>query len=237
PDESALGKQILISDQTEAPYEIVGVVDHVLTWGVTSPDRPPQVYLPLLSHTGEDTPGVHEMAFIVRTAGPPVDLVPTIRNAVSEIDPDVPLALVTTLERMLAEDRAPMAFTMTLIGTASAVALLLSLIGVYGVVSYLVARRSSEIGVRLALGARPDEVAGMILWQGGRVMASGLIAGLLVAIGISRVIESILFQVDPTDPATYAAATITLLAIALLACWIPARRAARLDPVTALRAE
>jgi putative ABC transport system permease protein len=235
PGDDALGKQLLHGEDDAAPYEVVGIVNHVLTWGVTSADRPPQIYLPLLSHTDIGTPSVHALAYVVRTGGPPMDLVPPIRRALAEIDANVPLALVTTLDAMLAEDRAPMAFTMTLIALASAVALLLGLVGIYGVISYIVAQRASEIGVRLALGARPADVAGMILTQGGRVAVAGLAVGLLAAVAGSRLLGAILFGVSATDPATYAVVTAALLAVSLVACWLPARRAARLDPLEALR--
>jgi ABC-type antimicrobial peptide transport system permease subunit len=142
---------------------------------------------------------------------------------------------VTTLDAMLRADRAPMAFAMTLIAIAGAVALLLGLIGIYGVISYLVAQRSAEIGVRMALGARPGDVAGMILRQGASVAVAGLVVGFVVAVAGSRLLTALLFEVSATDPATYSIVAALLLSVALLACWLPARRAARLDPVDALR--
>jgi predicted permease len=235
PGEEPIGKQVVYGEDGADPYEVVGVVDHVMTWGVMSADRPPQVYLPLVSHTAEWTPSVHVMAYIVRTAGPPMDLLPAIRRTIAEIDANVPVALATTLEAMLAEDRAPMAFTMTLIAIAATVALLLGLVGIYGVISYVVAQRASEIGVRLALGARPTDVAAMVLRQGGLVAGSGLVLGLLAAAAGSRLLASILYDVSATDLPTYTLVAGALLTVSLAACWIPARRAARLDPAEALR--
>jgi putative ABC transport system permease protein len=235
PGKDALGRQLLHGEDDADPYEVVGIVDHVMTWGVMSADRPPQVYLPLVSHTAENTPSVHALAYVVRTAGPPMDLVPSIRRTLADVDANVPVALATTLEDMLAEDRAPMAFTMTLIAIAAAVALMLGLVGIYGVVSYIVAQRAAEIGVRLALGARPADVAHMVLRQGGTVALAGLGVGLLAAAAGSRLLGSVLFDVSATDVPTYALVSTTLLAVSLIACWLPARRAARLDPAEALR--
>jgi len=235
PGEDALGRQIYAMNEEDGPYEVVGIVNHVMTWGVTSRDQPPQIYLPLLSHTADNTPRVHAMSLVIRTDRDPMDLVPAIRAAITELDSAVPLALVTTLDAMLRADRAPMAFAMTLIAIASAVALLLGLIGIYGVISYLVAQRSAEIGVRMALGARPGDVAGMILRQGASVAVAGLIVGFVVAVAGSRLLNALLYDVSATDPATYSVVAALLLAVALLACWLPARRAARLDPVDALR--
>jgi predicted permease len=235
PGEDAMGRQIYAMNEEDGPYEIVGIVNHVMTWGVTSRDRPPQIYLPLLSHTADNTPRVHAMSLVIRTDRDPLDLVPAIRAATAELDPAVPLALVTTLDAMLRADRAPMAFAMTLIAIAGAVALLLGIIGIYGVISYLVAQRSAEIGVRMALGARPGDVAGMILRQGASVAVAGLVVGFVVAVAGSRLLTALLFEVSATDPATYSIVAALLLSVALLACWLPARRAARLDPVDALR--
>lgn len=235
PGQDALGQRIVTGHQDELPYEIVGIVNHVLTWGVRSPDRPPQVYLPLLSHTEVNTPPVDDIAYIVRTRGEPMDVVPAIRAVLHELDPDVPIADATTLEAMLAQDRAATAFTMTLVTIAGIMALVLSLIGIYAVVSYVVTQRTSEIGVRLAMGARPGVVAAMIVRQGGRIAALGLAVGIAASLAGSRALTSLLYGVSPTDARAYVIAALTLLATALLACWLPARRAARLDPLDALR--
>jgi ABC-type antimicrobial peptide transport system permease subunit len=132
---------------------------------------------------------------------------------------------------------AQMAFTMVLLVIAAAVALILGLIGIYGVTSYIVSQRSREIGIRLALGAEPRRAAGMIVRQGGLVTLAGIGVGTAAALAGGRFIESLLYDVDPRDPAVFAATTLALLSVALLACWVPARRAARIDPVAALRAE
>ncbi len=136
-------------------------------------------------------------------------------------------------------DRASeqMAFTMVLIVIAASVALVLGVIGIYGVMSYIVSQRTGEIGVRLALGARPGSVAAMIVRQGGIVALVGIVTGLAAAFAGSRLIESLLYGISPRDPGIFAATTLTLLAVALLACWLPARRAAMLNPLDALRTD
>jgi putative ABC transport system permease protein len=126
---------------------------------------------------------------------------------------------------------------MALVAIAGGITLLLGLVGIYGVTSYIVSQRTGEIGVRLALGGEPRTVAAMILMQGGRVVMVGAVVGLSIAAGGSRVIESVLYGVRPRDPSVFAATTALLLGVALLACWIPARRAARLSPIEALRQE
>ena len=130
-----------------------------------------------------------------------------------------------------------MAFTMVLLAIAAAVALMLGVIGIYGVMSYIVSQRTAEIGVRLALGAEPGSVAAQIVRQGGLVALAGIAVGLAAALAGSQVIASLLYGVSPRDPAVFAATTLTLLGVALVACWLPARRAARLSPLDALRTD
>ncbi|PYQ99586.1 MAG: hypothetical protein DMF96_06490 [Acidobacteria bacterium] len=132
---------------------------------------------------------------------------------------------------------AQMAFTMVLLAVAAGVALMLGVIGIYGVMSYIVSQRTAEIGVRLALGAEPRSVAAMILRQGGAVAVAGAVVGLVAAFAGSRLIASLLFGISPHDPAVFAATTVLLLIVVALACWLPARSAARLSPVEALRAD
>jgi ABC-type antimicrobial peptide transport system permease subunit len=160
-----------------------------------------------------------------------------VREVLAQLDDAIPMGRITTLEDMLARDRGPMAFTMVLIVIAGASALALGLVGIYGVISYAVSQRTGEIGVRIALGAQPGDVSRMILRQGTFVATSGLVVGLVGAVTASRFMEALLFQMSPTDPATYASVAAGLLVVSLLACWLPARRAARLDPVRALRSE
>ena len=142
-----------------------------------------------------------------------------------------------TLQDRLDRASAQLTFTMVLLTIAAGVALMLGVIGIYGVVSYIVSQRTAEIGIRLALGAEPRSVAGMIVRQGGLVTLAGITAGLAAALAGGRLIESLLYDVSPRDPAVFAATTLTLLGVAVLACWLPARRAARLNLVEVLRTD
>jgi ABC-type antimicrobial peptide transport system permease subunit len=203
-----------------------------------------QLYMPMSIAGGPDIPAqalvgpdVSVMRFIVRSATPPAALLKSIRGAVDMVDPKLAIAQVATLQEMVDRASAQMAFTMTLIAAAAAVALLLGVIGIYGVMSYIVSQRTSEIGVRLALGAEPLSVAAMILRQGGVVALAGSVIGLFAALAGSRLLTSLLYGISPRDPAVFAGTTLLLLAVAALACWLPARRAARLSPLEALRAD
>lgn len=238
PGEDAIGQRVYTtSDDEEEPYEIVGVVNHVVAFDPRSEDRPPQLYLPLLSHTSTNTPGVNAAHYIVRTSSGPEALVAAVRREIAAMDPNLALSGVTTLEAMLSDARASMAFTMVLIVISGSVALVLGVIGIYGVVSYVVSQRTGEIGVRMAMGARPGNVAAMVLRQAGRVVGVGLGAGLAIALAGNDLAEDLLFNVSATDPTTYAVVVLGLLLVSLLACWLPARRAAGLDPAQALRSD
>ena len=159
------------------------------------------------------------------------------RRAVGDVDANLAIAQVLTLREILDLASAQMAFTMVLLAIAASVALLLGVIGIYGAMSYIVSQRTGEIGVRLALGAEPGSVARMIVRQGGLVAFAGITVGLATAFAGSRLIQSLLYGVSPRDPGVFAGTALLLLVVALLACWLPARRAARLSPLDALRTE
>ena len=177
------------------------------------------------------------MTIVMRTATPPLELVEAVRNTVRSLDANVPVAHIQTMEGVMSSARAQMAFTMVLLAIAGMVALALESIGIYGVLAYVVSQRTSEIGIRMALGARPEDVRHMIMRQGGAVVLVGLGIGLAGAFTLTRVMEAVLFNVSATDPATYIGVSIGLLAIALLATYVPARKAAGANPVDALRVE
>jgi predicted permease len=226
------------------PLEIVGVVSNTPSQSLAERDAASQLYMPMSIAGGPGIPvtallgpDVALMAFVVRSRAPAPALLPSVRGAVSLVDPKLALALVTTLQAMVDSASAQMAFTMVLLAVAAAVALMLGVIGIYGVMSYIVSQRTAEIGVRLALGAEPRSVAAMILRQGSTVAVAGAVVGLVVAFAGSRLIASLLFGISPRDPAVFAATTLLLLIVAALACWLPARTAARLSPVEALRAD
>jgi putative ABC transport system permease protein len=221
---------------------IVGVVANTPVRAVNEPPVP-LIYEPLSFGQGADAPErtigplVSTLSYVVRTSTPPLDLVPQIRQAVLAFDGNLPIAQVASLQDLLDRASAQMQFTMVLLAIAAIVSLMLGSIGIYGVMSYIVSQRAGEIGVRLALGARPDDVARQIVQQGGIVALAGVTAGLATAFAGSRLIGSLLYGVSPRDPAVFAATTVMLLLVALIACWLPARRAANLNPLDALRSE
>jgi putative ABC transport system permease protein len=164
-------------------------------------------------------------------------LAPTVRAALREIDSAVAMANVRNLERTLADSGAQISFALVLLILAAVTALLLGAVGIYGVIAYTVRRRTGEIGVRLALGARPRDVVRMIVRQSFIAVGIGLVLGLPAAAAFGTFMDATLFGVRPLDPATYAAVLVTLALLAAAAAWIPARRAAALDAVSALRAD
>ena len=164
-------------------------------------------------------------------------MAPAIRNLVANIDRTQPVYEVRTLEQELAESIAPRRLNLFLLGTFAASALALALMGIYGVIAYSVTQRTQEIGVRAALGAQRGQIVGMVVRQGIGTALFGIAVGLGAAFGLTRLMASLLYEVTPSDPATFAAVAFLLTAIALLAAWIPARKAARVDPLVALRYE
>lgn len=160
-----------------------------------------------------------------------------VRRAVWSVSPNVPLTGVQTLTALMEQSTARTSFTMILLAIAAGVALILGIVGVYGVISYAVSLRSREIGLRMALGARDGDVKGMVLRQGLLLSGIGVAIGLGLAFGLTRLMSGLLFGVSPTDPLTYSIVASGLLAVALTASYLPARRAASLDPITVLRSE
>jgi len=225
---------------------IVGVAADVPTRalaGPIEPNRLPLLFMPMSIASGPDAPRMTigpdaaVMSYVVRTAPSPHSILPSVRRAIDEVDSTLALAQVKTLQETLDAAAAQMAFTMVLLTIAASVTLLLGAIGIYGVMSYIVSQRVAEIGIRIALGAEPGTVAGMIARQGGLVALVGAGVGLGAAFAGTRLIESLLYGVSSRDPGVFIATTALLLAVALAACWLPARRAARLSPMQALRME
>jgi putative ABC transport system permease protein len=177
------------------------------------------------------------MSYVVRSSVPASSLVAAVRGAIDDVDPNLAIAQVRMLQDIVDRASDQMSFTMTLLAIAATVALLLGAIGIYGVISYIVAQRTGEIGVRLAMGAEPRTVARMILRQGGLVTLLGVVVGLIAALAGSQLIRTLLYNVSPRDPVVFSLTTLFLLAIALVACWLPAQRASRLSPLEALRTE
>ena len=241
PNQEAIGKRITLGNPARAANDprwltVVGVVSNTPTIALAEAAPAPQVFMPMFSSRDADLAlRLNTASFVIRTAVSPPGVAEPARRAVGAIDSNLALAQVQTLQDVLDGAASQMAFTMVLLVIAAIVALLLGVIGIYGVMSYIVTQRTGEIGVRLALGARPASVVGMIVRQGGLVTLGGILIGLGAAFAGSRLIASLLFGVSPRDPAVFAATTITLLFVALLACWLPARRAASVDPLVALR--
>jgi putative ABC transport system permease protein len=246
-NQDPIGKRIRSSRRPpgENPWlEIVGVVSNTPANTLTEANPVVQVFMPMSIAGGPDFqptllvgPSVATMSYVVRSSTPPPALVAAVRSAVAEVDPNLALASVMTLQDILDRAAAQMAFAMVLLAIAAGVALMLGMIGIYGVMSYIVSQRTSEIGVRLAFGAEPWSVARMIVRQGGLVTLIGIGIGLPAAFAGSRFIRSLLYDVSPRDPAVFAGTAFLLFGVAVLACWLPARRASRLSPLEALRTE
>jgi predicted permease len=231
----AIGKRVWFGSSTPNDstryFTIVGVVGHTMHEGLDADPRV-QLYLPY-EQTGAGT----NVLVAVRPAGDPVRYVSAIRNAVHDVDKDVPIARVRTLDDLISASMGQRRLSMVLLGTFSGIALLLASIGIYGVMSYSVAQRTRELGVRMALGARQSDVLRLVLRQGMTLVLVGVGIGVLSALALTRVIASQLYSVRPTDPGTFTAVAVLLVGIALVAILFPAWRATRVDPVVALREE
>ena len=229
PGKAAVGEQLSLG--AKAPYTIVGVVTDV-RMSAPRPGSPPAIYFPV----GQSVPS-RFATISIRARSDPLALVPAVRAAVRSVDPEQPIASVTTMEEALAEFMAPRRFNALLLGSFALLALALSALGLYGLISYLVTQRTREIGVRMALGAERGDVVRAVLWQGMALALSGVVVGVAASLGLAKVTSGLLFRVESRDPVVFAVVPLVLLAIATLAIAIPARRASRVDPATALRAE
>jgi predicted permease len=213
--------------------EIVGVVGNERDDGLDKPPTP-IVYWPLLN----DTYQPRTMAYAVRSSrvGAP-GFVRELQRAVWSVNPNLPVAAVRTLDAIRADSMARTSFALVMLGIAAGVALLLGVVGIYGVIAYAATRRTREIGIRIALGAQAGAVHRLFLRDGVLLAGTGIAIGVAVSLAFARLMSALLFGVGPTDPVTYAAVSAGLGAVALLATWLPARRASRVDPAVALRAE
>jgi ABC-type antimicrobial peptide transport system permease subunit len=194
-----------------------------------------EMFVPYLQHPDPILAGIYRnTALVVRTAGDPTLVTGTVRAAIREVDPNQPLVNIRTMERALSNTVAQPRLQMVLLTLFALVAGALAVVGVYGVMAYTVSQRTQEIGVRVAMGAPPGTVAGLVVWQGLRLALVGVALGLLAAFAAAQAIEGLLFNVSGLDPITFVVAPVVLAAAAVLASYIPARRAARISPMIAL---
>ncbi|HEY7611781.1 MAG TPA: ABC transporter permease [Gemmatimonadales bacterium] len=232
PGENAVGKRLQLAPTGEPnnTAEVVGVVEPMRQHDLTR-DLLHQIYYPI----GQGTPPV--MTFVVETTLDPASLIPAVRQAVGEMDPAMPLSRLTPMSTYLIEGQAQARFSLVLMSVLGAVALVLTAVGVFGVISYSVSRRTREFGIRLALGEDPRRTRRSVVLGGMRLVLVSIAIGLAGSLAVTRLIAGLLYHVSPADPLTFAGIALLLAAVALLACYLPARRATRVDPALALRSE
>jgi len=233
PGESAVGKRLFLRITTPEPawYEVIGVVAHQRHASLAVPG--PETVFITDGHFGHGAAG----RWAVRTAGDPTQIVSAVRAAVAQVDPRAPLAEVQPYQAFVDKAMAPVRFTSTLIGIFAGVAVVLAAVGLYGVLSTIVRQRTAEIGMRMVFGAQRTSILGLVVGEGLRLSAGGIIVGLVAALAVTRVMASFLVGVTATDPLTFAAIVALFIAITVTASWLPAYRASRLDPMAALREE
>jgi len=233
PGQDPINKRIKFGGEksTNPWMNIVGVVGEMKYRGLpNNPTADPDVYRPW---TDEE----RDIWLLVRTEIDPASVAPAVRQAIHEINQSIAVYDVATMNDLIGTETSRSRFTGWLMGIFASVALLLAVVGVYGVMSYAVTRRTQEIGVRMALGASRAEVLRLVLWQGLPLIATGALLGLAASFALTRLLGDLLYGIRPTDALTFASVTTLLIAIAMLACWLPALRASRVDPIQALRYE
>jgi putative ABC transport system permease protein len=232
PNQDVIGKRLGFEDDPskQSWCEIVGVVGNVKHFGLDA-EAKPEVYFPY-----QQLPK-NFMSVVVRTSSDPMSMISAIRSQVSVVDKDQPVFDIMTMDQRLAKSVAPNRFVMLLLGTFSVLALVLAAVGLYGAMSYLVTQRTQEIGLRMALGASRIDVFKLVVGKGMRLALIGIAIGLVASLALTRLMRSLLFEVTPTDVLTFVIVSGVLLTVTLLACYIPARRATNVDPLTSLRYE
>jgi putative ABC transport system permease protein len=228
----AVGARVRLGDEREphAWRTVVGVVGNVRNDDMDAPPLP-MVYVPLAQRPSR------EMTLVVRTVDDPLTRVADARAAIAAVDPEQPLYEIRSMEQVLADEMRSNIMLIAIMGIFAGIALALAALGIYGVVSHAVAQRTHEIGVRMAMGAAVRDVIRLVVGQGLTPVAIGLAIGIAAGLGVSRLMRGILYGVSPTDPRTYVGVVVILAGVAVLACIAPARRAARVDPLRALRAD
>ncbi|MGI9065747.1 MAG: ABC transporter permease [Pyrinomonadaceae bacterium] len=234
PNEDAVGKRIKLGgDENSVLLTVVGVVGRVKMEGLSQDSKRVQGYFPYW----QLPPNGMALAVIVKATGDPNQLIASAREQVKQVDPDQPIYNIKTMDEIRAESVAPERLNLTLLSIFAGIALVLAMVGIYGVMSYTVTQRTHEIGIRMAIGAQPRDVFKMVIGQGMALALIGVALGLVGAFGLTRLMASMLFGIEPTDPATFASIAVLLTLVALVACYIPGRRATKVDPVVSLRYE
>src|SRR5271156_157218 len=233
PGEDALGKRVALGSPRYPTFTIVGIVADIKHFSMRE-DPAPEMYV---AYTQKQWPSMLTMNVAVRTKADLSSMTAGVREAIHSADPDLPIAKLAPLTILVDDSMTEPRFAMLLLTSFGGLALLLATIGMYGVISYSVAQRTQEIGIRMALGAARGNVFGMVLAQGARLAGLGIVIGLAAACAVTRLMASFLYGVQPTDPITFVAVSGLLVGVALLACYLPARRATRVDPIIALRYE
>jgi putative ABC transport system permease protein len=230
PHAAAVGKKLWLGERKEPPTEIVGVVADGRTDDLTRAGEP-EIYLPLWQANA------FSKHLVIRTAADPRSVMAAVQRELRSVDPTVAVENMKTLQQIRGDSLASRTFAMQLLAGFSLVGSVLTLVGIYGVLSLSVASRRRELAIRSAVGAQQRDIRNLIFAEGFRLIASGVIAGMATALALSRVLRSFLFEVQPTDPVTLIGVALLFASVALLACWVPTRRAAKVDPVEALRYE
>jgi putative ABC transport system permease protein len=243
PDENPIGRTIVAyravvvstskgSSVDFRPHEleIVGIVGDVRQLGLDAPPDP-ELFVPYTQLPS------NEMALVLRTASEPSSLIPRVKKEIWRVDPDQPVTDIKTMDELVSTEAAARRFVLQLIGAFASIALVLAAVGIYGVVSYGTRQRTHEIGIRMALGARGQEIMWLVAGQNAKWLLIGITTGVASALALTRLLAAYLYAVQPTDPLTFVAVSLLLLAVAVLAVYIPARQATKVDPMVALRYE
>jgi predicted permease len=241
PGQDPIGQHLALPfPGLDQPREIVGIVDHVKQWGLAQDSTAKirsQLYMPFLQVPDQFYNLLTQMTFIVRSGLDPHAATVAASEQIRAIDSDIPIYEVETMDEIIRETIARQRFATLLFGVFAAAALLLGAIGTYGVLSYSVSQRTHEMGVRMALGAAQRDILRLVIGRGAKLVGIGIAIGLLGALALSRLLAGLLYGVSSTDPLTFASVSLVLVAVSIAACYLPARRATKVDPITALRYE